>query len=72
MTSETTELYGDLKGLGYDQPHSPDFLKETRALAMDVQIKKTTEADRAHAENEGPCPFEINKCSLFGIGSFGR
>ena len=33
-------LLGDLEGLGYDMSHVPDFLKETRVLAMDTQIPK--------------------------------
>ena len=40
LTFEIIELGGNLKGLGYDTDHITDFLKETRALAMDVHIQK--------------------------------
>ena len=33
LTCEIHVFHGDLKGLGYDLTHIPDFLKETRALA---------------------------------------
>jgi hypothetical protein len=40
LTFEIQILLGDLKGLGYDMSHIPDFLKETRTLAIDIQIPK--------------------------------
>jgi hypothetical protein len=40
LTFEIHVLNRDLKGLGCDLSHIPDFLKETRALATADQIPK--------------------------------
>ena len=40
LMSDIIELQGDLKRLGYDMVYILDFLKETRALALDAQIQK--------------------------------
>jgi hypothetical protein len=40
LTCEIHVFHGDLKGLGYDLTHIPDFLKATRALAIDIHIPK--------------------------------
>ena len=40
LMQDIIQLQGELKRLGYDMVYIPDFLKETRALALDVQIQK--------------------------------
>ncbi len=40
LTCEIYVLHGDLKGLGYDLNHIPEFLNETCALAIETQIPK--------------------------------
>ena len=67
LVKEMRQLQADLKMLGIDMVHIPDFLKETGRCPD----SKTTEADRPHDENEEPkYPFELNKGSGFDIGSF--
>ena len=40
LVMDMLQLKADLKMLGIDMFHIPDFLKETRALEIDAQIQK--------------------------------
>jgi hypothetical protein len=40
LTCELHEIHVDLRLLGYEQHYFPEFVKETRALAIDAQFQK--------------------------------